>query len=422
MAGLLDFLSTPQGQGLLSGVASYAMNARRGTPVNNIGRGLAGGITGYVNANDQIRQNDENAFQKQYRQMQMDEITRKRADQEAYRAQFKPAGQADFQADNPFGEDLGALKTETPPTFAGQAIDPKLAAIAPFLDPKDMYSAMAPSEKPQLVTVYENGQPVQKWLRPGETQGVQVGLGKPDAGNMSNVGQLIAERDKLPPGHPSRRLYDDAIRKQTTHAPAAQMNNYGSPVAGIDPVTGAPVFFQTSKSGGAPSIVPGVAPPPKEMQPPSEGERTAAGYLGRMQAAEALIGQNAGGEATETTSLVGAVPKVGDYLQRKVMSPTQQKYKQAADDWIRAKLRKESGAVIADEEMAREYQTYFPQPGDSDEVITQKAQARKQAEQQLKVGAGRAAAKVPPRPGMVKDGYRFMGGDPANPKMWVKVK
>lgn len=35
--------------------------------------------------------------------------------------------------------------------------------------------------KPQLVTVYENGQPVQKWLRPGEAEGVQVGAGKPEA-------------------------------------------------------------------------------------------------------------------------------------------------------------------------------------------------------------------------------------------------
>lgn len=145
MAGLLDFLNTPAGQGLLSGVASYAMNARRGTPVNNLGRGLAGGITGYAQANDQIRQDKEKQLADQYRQMQMDEILRKRADQDTYRAQFKPAGQEDYQADNPFGEDLGTLKNETPPMFAGQPINPRLAAIAPFLDPKEMYSALGPT-------------------------------------------------------------------------------------------------------------------------------------------------------------------------------------------------------------------------------------------------------------------------------------
>ena len=52
MAGLLDFLQTPQGIGLLSGVASYAANARRGTPVNNVGRGLAGGFLGFQEASN----------------------------------------------------------------------------------------------------------------------------------------------------------------------------------------------------------------------------------------------------------------------------------------------------------------------------------------------------------------------------------
>ena len=62
MAGLLDFLQTPQGQGLLSGVASYALNARRGTPVNNVGRGLAGGIAGYAQANEQQKAEQEKAL------------------------------------------------------------------------------------------------------------------------------------------------------------------------------------------------------------------------------------------------------------------------------------------------------------------------------------------------------------------------
>lgn len=144
MAGLLDFIQSPAGVGLLSAVAGGMAGARRGTPINNVGRGALAGLTGYSQANDQIRQDKEKQLADQYRQMQIDEIKRKQADRDAYRAQFKPAGQTDFQADNPFGEDLGTLKTETPPMFAGQAIDPKLAAIAPFLDPKEMYKAVVP--------------------------------------------------------------------------------------------------------------------------------------------------------------------------------------------------------------------------------------------------------------------------------------
>lgn len=56
-----------------------------------------------------------------------------------------------------------------------------------------------------------------------------------------------------------------------------------------------------------------------------------------------------------------------------------QRFNQAMKAWVRAKLRKESGAVISDEEMAEEYRTYFPQPGDSDEVILQKRRARQKA-------------------------------------------
>lgn len=71
--GLLDFLGTPQGAGLLSGVASYAMNARRGTPVNNIGRGLAGGLMGYSQSQEDILRKQQLEETKQMRDLQMEQ-------------------------------------------------------------------------------------------------------------------------------------------------------------------------------------------------------------------------------------------------------------------------------------------------------------------------------------------------------------
>ena len=71
MAGLLDFLGTPQGQGLLSAVAGGMAGARRGTPWNNAGRGLLAGVAGYGNAMDRQQQESEALVQKQYRDMQM---------------------------------------------------------------------------------------------------------------------------------------------------------------------------------------------------------------------------------------------------------------------------------------------------------------------------------------------------------------
>ena len=114
----------------------------------------------------------------------------------------------------------------------------------------------------------------------------------------------------------------------------------------------------------------------------TEGQRMAGGYADRMQKAEQRMQEvTATGydPASTLENLRGDVPLVGNYLA----SSEHQQFRQAQEDWVRAKLRRESGAVIADEEMQREIETYFPQPGDSPEVIEQKRQARETATQGL---------------------------------------
>jgi hypothetical protein len=122
----------------------------------------------------------------------------------------------------------------------------------------------------------------------------------------------------------------------------------------------------------------------------TESEKLSAGFVRRMEAANAILDdlEMKGGLPTEYTSLAGGVPFVGGYLQRKAMTDEQQKYKQAADNWIRANLRKESGASIPSEEMELEYQTYFPMPGDSPDTILQKAEARRITTEAMKQNAG----------------------------------
>ena len=85
MAGLLDFLNTPQGMGLLSAVAGGMAGARRGQPINSIGRGLVTGLSGYAGAQDQLKQDGENALTKQYRQLQMQKLESDIAQQKAQR-------------------------------------------------------------------------------------------------------------------------------------------------------------------------------------------------------------------------------------------------------------------------------------------------------------------------------------------------
>lgn len=92
------------------------------------------------------------------------------------------------------------------------------------------------------------------------------------------------------------------------------------------------------------------------------------------------------GKAGFFEAVVSAIPSMGltDKLGKGVVkisaTPDQQKYLNAATNWIRANLRKESGAVIGEQEMIDEYSTYFPTAGDSPEVIKQKMELRKAAE------------------------------------------
>lgn len=124
----------------------------------------------------------------------------------------------------------------------------------------------------------------------------------------------------------------------------------------------------------------------------TEGERNAAGYLMRMTEASKLIDQFEGsGAATYGTQTAAAVPFVGGAIRRAVMTPEQQQYRQAQEDWVRAKLRKESGASIATDEMDREIETYFPMPGEGKEVIAQKRKARATANAAMRQSSGRAA-------------------------------
>jgi hypothetical protein len=119
---------------------------------------------------------------------------------------------------------------------------------------------------------------------------------------------------------------------------------------------------------------------------PSEGESNAAGFTQRMERAQQILSSPTAEIPGFWSQAFGSSP----FAQRIVQSPQEQQFKQAADDWIRAKLRKESGAAIGAEEMASEYRTYFPQVGDTTEVIAQKAYARQVATAAMRQSAGKA--------------------------------
>lgn len=75
-------------------------------------------------------------------------------------------------------------------------------------------------------------------------------------------------------------------------------------------------------------------------------------------------------------------------------SPERQKGEQAKRDFIAASLRYESGAAISPAEFEKQDAIFFPQPGDSPEVIAQKKTARQRVIESFKIGAGRGSEQV----------------------------
>jgi prolyl-tRNA editing enzyme YbaK/EbsC (Cys-tRNA(Pro) deacylase) len=147
-----------------------------------------------------------------------------------------------------------------------------------------------------------------------------------------------------------------------------------------------------------------------EGKKPTEGERNAAGFAQRMEASEQMINklenkiatqQMGAGKvqmgdakkvsepyATGYTQFMGGIPLVGEYARTRVMTPEQQQYRQAQENWVRANLRKESGAAIGAEEMDKEIATYFPMPNNDAATIQQKKVAREVTMDSMKKAAG----------------------------------
>jgi hypothetical protein len=182
------------------------------------------------------------------------------------------------------------------------------------------------------------------------------------------------------------RIKNDLVQQRlsrsiTTVTPEGTFTQPGYDVSGYQPTP--------AQSVNAP-----VVEPPAFTPKPLTGEQAkASGFYDRMISSQgeldALAAESPNFDPSSTGETVsGAMPLVGNML----ISSEKQRYNQAAKDWIRAKLRRESGAVIGEEEAAEEYRTYFPVPGDGEEVIAQKARARKTAEKAMRSASGNRQA------------------------------
>ena len=148
----------------------------------------------------------------------------------------------------------------------------------------------------------------------------------------------------------------------------------------------------------------------------------------RMQAANKVLADL---EKTGTSASVpgSRTPIIGGIISA-AQGANQQSLDQAKRDFMTAILRRESGASISPTEFDTADKQYFPQIGDSKQVIAQKAANRKLAidgvlievPEKARGSLSNPSQQSGPKPGAVEDGHRFKGGDPSNPSNWEKVK
>lgn len=246
--------------------------------------------------------------------------------------------------------------------------------------PQQAMSLLMPDKKedeaytlPEGARRYKGGQLVADNARPEKPE-------KPEKPQRITIGGRVLEFGPQGP-----QVVYEAPKGEKPEKPEKPPAGYKwTPEGGLAPIPGGPAD---------PAVVHG-------KKEPSEGERTAGGYALRMEAAEKLFGGMKPDDmkpGVRETMLTAGNTKIGEAVANALpsiaggRSSERQQALQAQRDWVRAKLRKESGAVIAEQEMEDEIRTYFPQIGDSDAVILQKARARKTAYDAMKMGAGKSS-------------------------------
>ena len=135
--------------------------------------------------------------------------------------------------------------------------------------------------------------------------------------------------------------------------------------------------------GGDASVTPTISQ--VTGKPLNDSERTAIGYANRLTEADVIIDQ-LGSKFTGFSSYFGQL------LPNALKSAERQQFEQAKRNFVNAVLRRESGAVISKEEFANAEQQYFPQPGDTPEVLTQKDANRASSIRNLMLSGGQITA------------------------------
>lgn len=132
---------------------------------------------------------------------------------------------------------------------------------------------------------------------------------------------------------------------------------------------------------------PQAAPAAPKDAKATEAEKTAALFGKRMEQSDTILQQLENDAEFDISSLSSSVQR-SDKFPDRFKSEKIKSYEQAQRNFINAVLRKESGASISPTEFDSAMKQYFPQDGDSPDLIAQKMENRLLAIEAMKIGSG----------------------------------
>jgi hypothetical protein len=173
------------------------------------------------------------------------------------------------------------------------------------------------------------------------------------------------------------------------------LNEYQAqnPAMSFQETDGGAMAFNPRTGTATPVLTP-AGTPLQSSRPLTESQGKATNFATRANEADQILNNIGQGGAVQPGLLKRAgesIPFVGagvGSMLNVTQSPQQQQVEQAQRNFVNAILRQESGAAIGKDEFASAQAQYFPQPGDSAEVIAQKAANRRSQIAGLSVQAG----------------------------------
>lgn len=373
MNGLLDFVKTPAGQGLLAAAFGGLASARsdRG-PLNTLGAAGLSGIAGYSAASS-------NALKQQKAQQLLQQ-------RETLPTLYgkDPNGNTTFDWKQAIA--LGVAPDEI--TKYAQMPNSTMSKVARTIEVNGANGGK------QTMQYDEYGRPVgnaiDSYVAP---QLVDLGATKqfvaPTAGQSFGVSMSPAEQAA------NARGWAGIANQRQQNSIMNDANNINKEAGRIQIITG-PDGNSYRVDKGTGQVTPVVTQSGTPFQDgtaskltESEGKSTL--YLSQMAGAQNVL-DKVGGSASPARVALARSP-----YTNALAGEDAQKIAQAQEQWAEGFLRAKTGAASTPAEMANNLRTFFPVVGDSEAVIKQKTLAREQAIRDMAIPAGRGAEKATPR-------------------------